>query len=40
MATSASLRAKMMPDQDKLIKDLKLSAELPTLLAADLGSAA
>lgn len=39
-ADIAAVRAKMMPDQDKLIKDLKLSAELPALLAADLGSAA
>ena len=38
-AEIAAVRAKMMPDQDKLVKELKLSPELTKLLGADLGTA-
>ncbi len=37
-AEIAAVRARMMPAQDKLIKGLKMTPELPKLLMADLGS--
>ncbi len=36
----AALRKKMLPDQDKLVKDLRMSAGLPKLLEADVGNLA
>ena len=38
-ADIASARKRMMPDQDKLISDLKMTADLPKLLTEDIGSA-
>ncbi len=38
-AEIAEIRKRMLPDQDKLMKDLKMSPDLAQLLSADMGSA-